>query len=321
MQTLMGYMPASLLAVLAGTVLNEAFLASGSSLAVSSSHKVQIPVYQSFSDTLKFFAFPNWGAITDANVWIVSVTLAAVASLESLLSVEAVDRLDPLKRKSNANRELLAQGLGNVVSGLVGGMPVTAVIVRSATNVESGGKTRLSAFIHGLWLIVALTLVPALLNKIPLASLAAVLLVVGYKLTQVGLFTSTFAKGWRVFAPFIATVLFTVFVDLLVGIGVGICVGIIVVWIDNTRNAYTIEKQEDAKQHTVTFLLSEDVTALNKPSLAAALNNVPKGSHVVIDAENTEHIDPDVLEMVEEFAHNAHFNNMKVELRNFPPTN
>jgi MFS superfamily sulfate permease-like transporter len=143
-------MPASLLAVLAGTVLNEAFLASGSSLAVSSSHKVQIPVYQSFSDTLKFFAFPNWGAITDANVWIVSVTLAAVASLESLLSVEAVDRLDPLKRKSNANRELLAQGLGNVVSGLVGGMPVTAVIVRSATNVESGGKTRLSAFIHGL---------------------------------------------------------------------------------------------------------------------------------------------------------------------------
>jgi MFS superfamily sulfate permease-like transporter len=219
-------MPAPLVVVLTGVGLNALFGMLAPDWAIRSTHLVQLPVPETARDLLTFFIFPDLSALANPETWRLGVTIAIVASLESLLSLEATDKLDPYKRESDTNRELLAQGVGNTICGFVGGLPVTGVIVRSAANIDSGGRTRWSGITHGVLLLVAVLTIPALLNYIPLAALAAILLHTGYKLASPALWTSTYRLGWQQFTPFAVTVVAIVLTDLLIGIAVGMLVGL-----------------------------------------------------------------------------------------------
>jgi MFS superfamily sulfate permease-like transporter len=308
--------PGALVAVVLSIVMNELFINFVPEIAVSASHLVSLPIIDGISGLSNELDFLDFGAIANPSVYIVAFTIAIVASLETLLSVEAVDKLDPHKRRSNTNRELRAQGIGNMIAGLLGGLPMTAVIVRSSTNVAAGGQTRVASFVHGVFLALSVFFLAGLMNKIPLSALAAVLLVVGYKLTRLGLYKSQFRLGHEQFVPFIVTIIAILFTDLLIGICIGLAVGVFYILKANYSSPYFFHREESADHHIIRIRLSEHVSFLNKASIIMTLDQLPHGSHVIIDGENTEYIDYDVLEAIQEFRKTAHERDITVEVLN-----
>ncbi len=308
-------LPGPLLCVLAGTLLNEAFgrwLPEWQLTAVRE-QLVSLPVTSSFTEFFGMFTPPDWSQALRVDVWIVAATLAVVGSIETLLCIEATDKLDPEKRISDTNRELRAQGVGNAVSGLLGGLPITSVIVRSSANVYSGARTRLSSFIHGSILMVAAALLPPLLNRLPLASLAAVLLVVGYKLASRDVLLGMWRQGLTQFAPFAVTLLSIVVTDLLRGIGIGLLVSILIVIRTNHHAAVTVVASDD--NHWL-LRFNKDVSFVNKAELKRVLRSIPDQAFVIIDGTRALFVDRDIYETLEEFEGGASYRNIEVEYHN-----
>jgi MFS superfamily sulfate permease-like transporter len=303
-----------LVAVAAGIIFY--LVTKGTSLGITEEHLVAVPVPDGFDSFIGQFSFPNFGAITNPEVWITAFTIALVASLETLLCVEATDKLDPEKRVTPTNRELLAQGSGNIVSGLIGGIPITQVIVRSSANIQSGGRTKLSAIVHGFFLLISVMLIPTLLNKIPLSVLAAILFIVGYKLAKPKLFKTMYQLGWKQFLPFIVTVLIIVFKDLLWGIGIGLAVGIIVILIKSYQNSHFlhIEENHSGKKDLVKMTLAEEVTFFNKGAILKEFNNLPEGAYLELDVRKTRYLDNDIIEILEDFSTKAKNKNIDIKL-------
>ncbi|PRY54428.1 SulP family sulfate permease [Arcticibacter pallidicorallinus] len=306
--------PAPLVVVIIGIALNFAF--KGTSFEIAAIHLVQVPVVNSFSEFTGLFMTPDFSQISNPTVWTVAFTIAIVASLESLLSLEAVDKIDPYKRVSPTNRELVAQGTGNLICGLVGGLPLTAVIVRSSANVNSGGKTKASSMLHGLWLLASLLLIPGLINSIPLSCLAAVLIFTGSKLAKLALFKKMWREGKGQFIPFIVTILAVVFTDLLKGVAIGMVIGVFFILRNNMRNPYFYTISSKGNKDVIRITLSEEVSFLNKAAISYTLNNLPPESDVIIDGTNSKYIDPDVLEVIHNFKHNAYSRAIIVKLEN-----
>jgi MFS superfamily sulfate permease-like transporter len=302
-----------LVVVVAGILMNLGF--KGSVLEISAEHLVALPI-ASFGEITQLFSVPNFAAITNPKVYTVAVTIAVVASLETLLSVEATDKLDPFKRITPTNQELKAQGVGNIVSGLLGGLPITQVIVRSSANVQSGGRTKLSTILHGFLLLISAFTIPRLLNLIPLASLAAILFMVGFKLAKPALFKQMYRLGWTQFVPFVATIIGIVFTDLLTGIGLGLVVAVFYILMNNFKRPFFFEAGEHLKDGVIRLELSEEVSFLNKAAILDALDHLPENSKVVIDATRTQVIDYDVLEIIENFRENAKYKNIALEIVN-----
>lgn len=288
---------------------------SESKFGISASHLVSVPVPDNFDSFIGQFSFPNFNAITNPEIWIVAFTIALVASLETLLCVEATDKLDPHKNVTPTNRELLAQGTGNIISGLIGGLPITQVIVRSSANIQSGGRTKLSAIIHGFFLLISVILIPTLLNKIPLSVLAAILLIVGYKLAKPGLFKQMYDLGWKQWVPFTVTVVGIVFTDLLVGIGMGLAVGIVVILIKSFQNSHFLHKEgEDVDDGKVKMTLAEEVTFFNKGAILKELDSLPNDSALELDVTKTRYLDNDIIEILDDFAFKAKERNINIKL-------
>ena len=308
--------PAALVVVVAAIGLNQLLLQVSPSLAVRPEHLVRLPVVASPLALVGELTFPDFHDFLNPAVYGVGLTIALVASLATLLSVEAVDKLDPYHRRTPLNRELLAQGAGNIVSGLLGGLPMTAVIVRSSANVDAGGQTRLAAFLHGLLLLGSLAFLARVLNLIPLAAMAVVLLVVGYKLTKPALYRQQWRLGWAQFLPFIITVLAILFTDLLKGVGLGLVMGVFFILKANARQAYF--QHQNLPYHepgTIYLQLAEHVSFLNKAGIVNALEELPPNARVVIDGTQSVEVDHDVREAIEEFRLLAPTRGIRVELR------
>ncbi len=305
--------------VVFGIIMYNLFQNGTLNFTLASDQVVNIPVPADLSDFFNQFTFPDFSAITNFKIWEVAVVLAIVASLETLLCVEATDKLDPFKRITPTNRELKAQGLGNIASGLIGGLPVTQVIVRSSANINFGGKTKISAILHGVFLLLSALTIASLLNMIPLASLAAILLMVGYKLAKPSLFKQMYKMGWEQFIPFVATVVGILATDLLKGITIGMLFGIFYTLRHSYRNAYHMKDvitTEDG--HEVHHLvLAEEVSFFNKASVIKALDNIPDNAKVIIDCTQSKSIAHDVLELIKNFESNAKTKNITVEKINF----
>ncbi len=305
--------PAPLMVVIVGIGL--AFIFQGTFFQLNTDHYVVIPVVSSFQEFTNLFIFPDFTQILNKEVWIVAITIAIIASLETLLSIEAVDKLDPFKRSTPTNRELIAQGIGNMSSGLLGGLPMTSVIVRSSANVQAGGRTRQSAMLHGLWLLVALIVVPTVINMIPLSCLAAILLHTGYKLAKPALFKSMIRKGLDQFIPFFITIIAIVFTDLLVGVGIGILVSVFYIIRANMQNAFKLEVNEQNGEKVVVMTLAEEVSFLNKVPIQQKLYSLPKNVEVIrIDGRQSKFIDKDVIEVLRDFELNAVSKGIDIEL-------
>ena len=311
-------MPAPLAAVLLGVGLNLALGALAPGLALPGAALVQLPVAERAGDLAGWLAFPALGAFGDPAVWRVALAVGLVASLETLLSLEATDKLDPFKRTSPANRELIAQGAGNALAGLVGGLPMTGVIVRSAANIAAGGRTWRASWAHGLLLLVAVVAAPALLNRIPLATLAAILIITGFKLADPQTFRAAARVGPKHFVPFVVTVVAILATDLLVGIGIGLAVGAFFVLLDSWRNAYSYQLEESADHHRVRITLAEEVTFLNKARINQALHTLPPGCVAVVDGTRARHIDHDVLELLHDFRATAALKRISLRLVGIP---
>jgi MFS superfamily sulfate permease-like transporter len=282
---------------------------------ISSDHMVSVPIPKDASSFLAQFSFPNFGAIGNPQIWITAFTIALVASLETLLCVEATDKLDPHKNVTPTNRELLAQGTGNIISGLIGGLPITQVIVRSSANIQSGGRTKIAAIIHGFLLLISVILIPPLLNKIPLSVLAAILLIVGYKLAKPGLFVKMYQMGWKQFIPFTVTVLGIVFTDLLMGIGMGLAVGIVVILIKSFQNSHFLHIEDKSNgKHRIKMTLAEEVTFFNKGAILNELDSLPRETYLELDVRKTRYLDNDIIEILEDFVFKAKERNIDIKL-------
>ncbi|RAW02400.1 carbonic anhydrase [Pseudochryseolinea flava] len=291
------FVPGSLFVVVMGVLLNLLFVSTFPALIIEQSHLVTLPEFDSSS----FFHLPALADFKNYQVFTVAVTIALVASLETLLNIEAVDKLDPHKRESPPNRELVAQGIGNVFAGFLGGLPVTSVIVRSSVNIGAGNETKLSTISHGMLMLVSIIALSPILNLIPLSSLAAILLVTGYKLAKVSIFKEMFAKGWNQFIPFIVTIVAIVFTDLLIGIVIGLGVSVFYLLKNNFRNPFTLHTETLSVGEVIKVDLSEEVSFLNKASIRETLWQIPNHSKVIIDASKSSFIDEDVLELIRDF--------------------
>lgn len=301
--------PAPLVVVLASVFIYQFASKNGSALAAD--QMVNLPVASSAAEFFTFFTMPDWNGFSDGVVWTTAITLAIVASLETLLNIEASDNLDPYQRVTPTNRELKAQGVGNIVSGLLGGLPVTSVVVRTSANVNSGAKTKMSAITHGILLLLSVALIPGLLKMIPLSALAAILIYTGYKLAKPSLFKSFYKKGFDQFAPFLITIIAIIFTDLLIGILIGIGVGLFFVLRSNFKTALFVVNDHNR----YLFRLRKDVSFLNKPILKAKLEEVTANALVIIDISRADFIDKDVIEVINDFLHHAHLKNIRVEIR------
>ncbi len=313
--------PGALVVVVVGIILNEIFKSTGSPLAiVGQEHMVTLPTASSFSEFFGQFSTPDFSAFSNSKVWVVGVTIAIVASIETLLCLEAGDKMDPMKRYSSANVELKAQGVGNILSGLIGGIPMTSVIVRTSANVNSGAKTKLSAIAHGVFLLLAVVSIPFLLNKIPMACLAAILIMIGLKLASPKVFKHMWHTGKHQFIPFIVTVVAVVLTDLLKGVGIGLAVSIFFILRGNMKLAYFFKKEKHKEGETIYIDLAQEVSFLNKAAVKQTLAHLPPNSKVVIDAANTVYIDYDVLELIRDFLNfGSKDKNILVTLQNFKP--
>jgi len=294
-------------------VLYAVFTAGSDSWGIISKHLVSVPVPDSFDSFIGQFTLPNFSSISNSAVWITGFTIALVASLETLLCVEATDKIDPRKRITPTNRELFAQGSGNILSGLIGGLPITQVIVRSSANIQSGGQTKLSAIVHGFLLLISVIAIPTILNLIPLSVLAAILLIVGYKLANPATFKKMFSLGWKQYVPFLVTV-FLVQFNLLVGIGVGLVIGIIIVLVKSYQNSHFLHIQEDEDNPNVKMQLAEEVTFFNKGAIMRELEELPKNTQLEIDVLKTQYLDNDIIEVLEDFLIKAKNRNINIKL-------
>ncbi|MCC9016386.1 MULTISPECIES: SulP family inorganic anion transporter [Flavobacterium] len=314
----MKLIPGALVAVIIGIILNEFFTSTGSSLAIANEHLVSLPVPKSFDEFKSIIILPNFAAVTNPQVWVVAITIAIVASIETLLCIEASDRMDVQKRYTDTNVELRAQGIGNVISSLLGGLPMTSVVVRSSANNNAGAKSKMSAIIHGVLLLISVLSIPALLNKIPLATLATVLILVGYKLAKPATFKHFWEKGKYQFVPFIATLVFVVATDLLKGVALGIVISIIFVLRGNLKRAYSFKKEEYEDGDVIHIDLAQEVSFLNKAAIKSTLSEIPENSKVIINAADTEYIAHDVLDLIREFKETRAIDeNIKVKLKGF----
>ena len=310
--------PGALVAVVLGVVLNEIFIRTGSPWAITNEHLVSLPVPTSLEEFKTIIVTPNFSGISNPKVWIVAFTIAIVASIETLLSIEAADRMDIQRRYTHTNMELKAQGVGNVISSLLGGLPLTSVIVRTSANSNSGAKSKMSTMIHGVLLLVSVLVIPVILNKIPLATLAAILILVGYKLAKPATFKHFLEKGKYQFVPFIATLLAVVFTDLLKGVALGIVISIIFVLKGNLKRAYSFRKEEYEDGDVIHIDLAQEVSFLNKAAIKYTLNEIPENSKVIIDAKDTVYIAHDILDLIYEFkTTRAIDHNIKVKLKGF----
>lgn len=310
-QKIFHYIQGPLVVVVAGIFLAWVFEPGGQGIALASHHLVNLPVIENGGSFSKLFRFPAFEHLGNLQVWITGITIAVVASMETLLSIEAVDKLDPFKRRTPANRELKAQGVGNMFSGLLGGLPLTSVIVRSSVNVNAGAKSKFSAIFHGILLMLAVFFIPGLLNSIPLSALAAILIMTGYKLAKPSLFKELYRKGPDQYIPFIVTILAILLSDLLVGILVGIGVSLFFLVRSNFKSAVMIV--HDEKNYLLR--LRKDVSFLNKPIVKSKLESVPENSFVLIDLMRADFIDKDIIDTFNEFMQHAHLKNIRVEIR------
>jgi MFS superfamily sulfate permease-like transporter len=311
-------LPGPLAVVLLGVGVSLALGALAPALALPASALVSIPAPGSLGELWGSLPSPDWSAVGSPAVWRVALTVGLVASLETLLSLEATDKLDPFKRTSPANRELLAQGAGNVTAGLLGGLPMTGVIVRSSANIDAGARTWRAGWLHGLFLLLAVVAIPHALNLIPLAALAAILLHTGYKLAHPKVFVQAWRAGPKYLVPFAVTVLAILVSDLLVGIAVGLAVGAFFVLLDSYRTAYSYHRVESADHHDVRITLAEEVTFLNKARINAVLHNLPAGCEATVDGSRSKHIDHDVLEILNDFRNTAHARGITLRLVGIP---
>ncbi len=296
-----------LVAVVVG-ILYYFFTKDSATLAIAEEHLVQVPVPADFNDFMGQFTFPDFSRVFEPTILVTGFTIALVASLETLLCVEATDKLDPAQRVTPTNRELLAQGTGNVISGLIGGLPITQVIVRSSANIQSGGKSKASAVIHGFLLLISVVTIPTLLRMIPLSVLAAVLFIVGFKLAKPSTFKSIYQTGWKQFVPFIVTVVGIVFTDLLVGIGLGLAVAIIILLVKSYQNSHflhKVDKEDRSGHHDVQMTLAEEVTFFNKAAIKRELEALEDGTDLILDVSKTYYLDYDVVEILENYREEA----------------
>lgn len=321
-----GFIPGALVAVIVSVLINEIWVSSGSVLAIRNEHLVQIKVAGNAAEFFSFFTLPDFSGFFNGTVIVYGVVIAIIASLETLLSIEAIDNLDPQRRVTNTNKELVAQGIGNTVAGFIGGLPVTSVIVRSSANVNAGARSKMSAVVHGVMLLISVILIPVLLNKIPLAALAAILLLTGYKLAKPGVFKSFWNAGKFQFIPFIVTVVVIIAVDLFAvipalggkGLLIGVMSGIVAaagsILYGNLKNSYFFHSENHHSGDIINIRLSEEVSFLNKAAIRQTLDHMPENAEVVIDASATKYIDYDVLELIKEFR------DIKVPLKNIKLT-
>ena len=313
--------PGALVAVVLGIIINELFIRSGSHFAIGKEHLVSLPAPASLADFQQIIVFPDFTGIMNQKVWLVGVTIAIVASIETLLCIEAADRMDVQKRYTDTNIELKAQGVGNILSSLIGGLPMTSVVVRSSANSTAGAKSKLSAIIHGVLLFVSVISIPLILNKIPLATLAAVLLLVGYKLAKPVTFIHFWKKGKYQFIPFIATLIAVVFTDLLKGVVLGMIISVIFVLKGNLKRAYVFRKEEYIDGDVIHIDLAQEVSFLNKADIKETLKNIPNNSKVIIDASDTVYIAHDILDLIHEFKTiRAKENSINVQIKGFKKT-
>lgn len=318
----MPFIPGALVAVIVAIVLNAIWISSGSNLKVENEHLVTIPVASNPSEFFGFFTLPDFNGLLNGDVIMYGFFIALIASLETLLSIEAIDNLDPQRRVTNTNKELFAQGVGNSLSGLIGGLPVTSVIVRSSANVNAGGKSKMSTILHGFLLLICAIAIPSLLNKIPLAALAAILILTGWKLAKPAVFKSFWDAGKFQFIPFIVTVIVIIGIDLFKlvpalsgkGLIIGVLAGIVAatasILYGNLKNSYYFHREDHKEGDVIKIRLSEEVSFLNKAAIRETLDHMPENSRVVLDATNTKYIDYDVLELIKEFR------DIKVPLKN-----
>lgn len=292
------FFPSSLFVVIFGVVLNTIFHKTVPSIAISIENYVHIP---KFTDIRSLIIFPNLNNIGTFQVWGVALTIAIVASIETLLNLEAVENIDPHKRQASPNRELIAQGVGNIFSGLIGGLPITSVIVRGSVNINAGAKSKLSTILHGFFLLISILVLSPVLNLIPLASLASILILTGYKLTKFSLFKEMYKKGLNQFIPFITTILAIVFTDLLIGVLIGLGVSVFYILKSNFKNPFVIQKQSLHNNEIIRIELPNQVSFLNKASIKETLWSIPKNTKVVIDASHADFIDDDILEIITNF--------------------
>jgi SulP family sulfate permease len=308
--------------VFLGILMNYLFKNGTLPFSLADDQVVRLPAPKSFSDFIGQFTFPDLNALTNFEVYKIAVIIAVVGSLETLLSVEAADKLDPEKRVTPTNRELKAQGIGNIISGLIGGLPITQVIVRSSANISFGARTKLSTIMHGLFLLVCAITIAPILNMIPLASLAAVLLMVGYKLAKPSLFKQMYKLGWEQFVPFTATVVAILATDLLKGITFGILFGIFYTLRHSYRNSHHLKTITTNEKGQIVhhLVLAEEVSFFNKASVINVFDSIPPDSKVIIDCSKSKSIAYDVLELIKDFESNAKTKNIIVEKINFKET-
>lgn len=309
--------PPALVVVVIGVLLNVILAHWAFEHQLKSTQLVQIS-----SNLLSGISFPDFSKIFQSvEIWKNGITIGMLASLETLLCVEAIDKLDIRNRITPVNRELLAQGIGNICCGLVGAIPMTAVIVRGAANIDAGGRTKLSSFTHGLLLLLSVLLIPFLLNLIPYAALSAILLITGYNLTRPKLFRNMWSLGWKQFAPFIITIVVILLTDLLIGVIIGLLISIYFIIQNNFKTEYQIVKTRKHVTDVYHITLNSNVSFLNKVKLRNALDQIPEYSVLTIDGENTHFIDYDILEMISAFHHKAHLKHIELHLINIPLVN
>jgi MFS superfamily sulfate permease-like transporter len=309
--------PAPLLVVIMGLIANEIFRAQQSPLTIQQEHLVNLPMAGNLNEFISLFSKPDFTQINNSAVWSIALTLAIVASLETLLSIEAIDKIDPYKRVTPTNRELKAQGVGNIISGLLGGLPITSVIVRSSANVNAGGISKTSTIMHGILLFASVILIPDLLNKIPLAALAAILIFTGYKLAKIPMIKEFYQKGWDQFIPFIVTVIAILLSDLLIGIFIGAAVALFFMLRSNFRSSVLVVRDKT----NYLLRLRKDVSFLNKPIIKRKLEEIPPNSYIIIDSSRADFIDKDIVDVINEYKQHAGLKNISVEIKKNPFNN
>jgi SulP family sulfate permease len=300
--------PSPLLVILLGIILSRF-------IDIADHQIVQLPIAQNAQEFFQQFTLPNFEILRDPQIYVLGLVIAIIASLETLLCVEATDKIDPQKNITPTNRELKAQGLGNLISGLIGGLPITQVIVRSSANISFNAKSKLSAILHGFLLLISAILIPEILNMIPLASLACVLLVIGFKLINVKMIIKIFRLGYEQFIPFLITIICMIIFDLLKGVMLGMLISLGFIIFHNFRNAYEKISESENKQHDHIIKLAQEVSFLNKGAIIEMLKNLPNDSSVIIDASQSRVIDYDVYEIIKDFKENAKTKNIKLQLK------
>lgn len=296
------FLPGGLVVVILGILLNQLFKSSYPELYLTEIHQVKLPVAGNLAGFFGHFTLPDLSGFSNPKVWQTGAVIAIVASIETLLCIEATDKLDPQKRYTPTDRELKAQGIGNMVAGLIGGLPLTSVIVRSSANIHAGARSKTSTILHGFLLLICVGTIPVILNMIPKASLAAILIYTGYKLCSPARFRHIYKEGGITqFIPFVATVLAVILLDLLKGVGIGLAISIIFLLYRNMRIPFFFNKSSYANGDLIEIKLAQEVSFLNKAGIKMTLNKLPANSKVIIDAGDTEYIDFDVLELIREF--------------------